>query len=244
MYKGHRWAVCILLMSTSCFGEENGKPPVVQKVKIRLLEQSSLDTGVLIVAFDTKGKPNPRESPGAEDRMPVDIVVNGDAVIPRVIIVNPGQRLRMRSSDGDVHQVRLFSFLGNQFTGNGNGFGAVVDRIGVVRQVRVSERSPCFLKCYSGKMPQASVLIVDQDLAGSAVDTGKVVVKNVPPGTWKFRIWDGKHRPMRKEHVRRMVGADRTENSRVFTLHNNSSSTRNIEFDVSMSELDNKRTVE
>jgi plastocyanin len=102
---------------------------------------------------------------------------------PRVLGVRVGQALQVRNSDPLLHNVRSNGVINQAFNKSTPIEGMKFDHVFATREVMVP------FKCDVHGWMSAYVGVLDHPYFGTTRDDGKVVLANLPPGTYTIEAW-------------------------------------------------------
>ena len=102
---------------------------------------------------------------------------------PRVLGVRVGQALQVRNSDPLLHNVRSNAVINQSFNKSTPIEGMKFDHVFATREVMVP------FKCDVHGWMSAYVGVLDHPYFGTTAPDGKVVLANLPPGTYTIEAW-------------------------------------------------------
>ena len=102
---------------------------------------------------------------------------------PRVLGVRVGQALQIRNSDPLLHNVRSNGVINQSFNKSTPIEGMKFDHVFATREVMVP------FKCDVHGWMSAYVGVLDHPYFGTTREDGKVVLANLPPGTYTIEAW-------------------------------------------------------
>ena len=102
---------------------------------------------------------------------------------PRVLGVRVGQPLQVRNSDPLMHNVRSNGVINQSFNKSTPIEGMKFDHVFATKEVMVP------FKCDVHGWMSAYVGVLDHPYFGTTAPDGKVVIGNVPPGTYTIEAW-------------------------------------------------------
>ena len=102
---------------------------------------------------------------------------------PRVVGVRVGQPLQIRNSDPLLHNVRSNAVINQAFNKSTPIEGMKFDHVFATREVMVP------FKCDVHGWMSAYVGVLDHPYFGTTAPDGKVVLGNLPPGTYTIEAW-------------------------------------------------------
>jgi hypothetical protein len=102
---------------------------------------------------------------------------------PRVVGVRVGQPLQIRNSDPLLHNVRSNAVINQAFNKSTPVEGMKFDHVFATREVMVP------FKCDVHGWMSAYVGVLDHPYFGTTAPDGKVVLGNLPPGTYTIEAW-------------------------------------------------------
>ena len=103
--------------------------------------------------------------------------------VPRVIGVRVGQPLQVRNSDPLMHNVRSNAVINQSFNKSTPIEGMKFDHVFATKEVMVP------FKCDVHGWMSAYVGVLDHPYFGTTAPDGKVVLGNLPPGTYTIEAW-------------------------------------------------------
>ena len=155
---------------------ENGAPPRADESLV-VGENQALQN-VFVYVKDGLGSfsfPVPRE--------PVVLDQDKCRYTPRVLGVRVGQPLSIRNSDPLLHNVRASGTINQGFNMSTPLEGVSFQRTFATKEVMVP------FKCDVHAWMSAFVGVLDHPYFGTSAADGKVVLSNVPPGTYTLEAW-------------------------------------------------------
>ena len=102
---------------------------------------------------------------------------------PRVLGVRVGQALQVRNSDPLLHNVRSNAVINQAFNKSPPIEGMKFDHVFATKEVMVP------FKCDVHGWMSAYVGVLDHPYFGTTAPDGKVVLANLPPGTYTIEAW-------------------------------------------------------
>lgn len=102
---------------------------------------------------------------------------------PRVVGVRVGQPLQIRNSDPLLHNVRSNAVINQAFNKSTPVEGMKFDHVFATKEVMVP------FKCDVHGWMSAYVGVLDHPYFGTTAPDGKVVLGNLPPGTYTIEAW-------------------------------------------------------
>jgi hypothetical protein len=102
---------------------------------------------------------------------------------PRVLGVRVGQALQIRNSDPLLHNVRSNAVINQSFNKSTPIEGMKFDHVFATKEVMVP------FKCDVHGWMSAYVGVLDHPYFGTTAPDGKVVLANLPPGTYTIEAW-------------------------------------------------------
>jgi plastocyanin len=102
---------------------------------------------------------------------------------PRVVGVRVGQPLQVRNSDPLLHNVRSNAVINQAFNKSTPVEGMKFDHVFATREIMVP------FKCDVHGWMSAYVGVLDHPYFGTTATDGKVVLGNLPPGTYTIEAW-------------------------------------------------------
>ena len=102
---------------------------------------------------------------------------------PRVVGVRVGQPLEVRNSDPLMHNVRSNAVINQSFNKSTPIEGMKFDHVFATKEVMVP------FKCDVHGWMSAYVGVIDHPYFGTTAADGKVVLGNLPPGTYTIEAW-------------------------------------------------------
>ena len=102
---------------------------------------------------------------------------------PRVLGVRVGQALQVRNSDPLLHNVRSNAVINQAFNKSTPIEGMKFDHVFATKEVMVP------FKCDVHGWMSAYVGVLDHPYFGTTAPDGKVVLANLPPGTYTIEAW-------------------------------------------------------
>ena len=103
--------------------------------------------------------------------------------MPRVVGVRVGQALQVRNSDPLLHNVRANGVINQSFNKSTPIEGMKFDHVFATKEVMVP------FKCDVHGWMSAYVGVLDHPYFGTTAPDGKVVLGNLPPGTYTIEAW-------------------------------------------------------
>lgn len=165
-----------------------GKSPLLNESLI--VNPENLGIANVVVMLNVKrGDDPPPIHPSFDEMADAVIELNnqGCAFSPHVAVLRVGQTLLLRNTDDVGHNVKGDPFSSQAF----NPIIAAHSEI-AIDTLNQSERIPVLISCNIHPWMSSRLVVKDHPYVGVSDENGKVVIENLPTGTFQFVVWHEK----------------------------------------------------
>lgn len=163
-----------------------GRTPMLNESLIVNSENLGIKNIVVMLYVKRRDDPPPiHESYAGVADATIDLTNQGCVFVPHIVVLRVGQTLRLRNSDTVGHNTKCDAVENQRFDSGVIPPGEEV----LISSLSQPETQPVPIGCNIHTWMSGRLVVQDHPYVGVSDENGKVVIENLPAGTFQFVIW-------------------------------------------------------